>query len=100
MPSALTSIGHQQLSVSSTALALTVPSGLRPCHALIQCGATNTVRWIADGVTDPTSSLGILLAAGTVLDLTDPEGDYATVINQIKFIKTGNDATLDIEYFV
>lgn len=96
---ALSSIGHQQLTVSTSALSLTVPTGTRPTHALIQCGATNAVRWRADG-TDPTSSVGIALAASTVLDLTDPMGDYSSVIAKFRVIRSGGaDATLDIEYF-
>lgn len=95
---ALNSIGHQQLTVSSSAVALTLPTGKRPCHALIQCGATNTVRWRADG-TDPTTTVGILISALTVLDLTDPEGDYSGLLGKIKLIATGSDATVDVEYF-
>lgn len=95
---ALSSIGHQQLTVSSSAVALTVPSNTRPTHALIQCGATNTVRWRADG-TAPTTTVGILIAAGAVLDLTDPMGDYGSVIAKIQLIATSADATVDVEYF-
>lgn len=104
----LTSLGHQQLTVSTTAVALTLPTTTvngvtkshRVRHALIQCGATNAVRWIADGATDPTASLGIALEASTALDFTDPMGDYFGIISRIKFIRSGGaDATLDIEYF-
>lgn len=101
MSIALTSLGHQQLTVSNAAagVGLTVPSGKRPCHAFIQCGATNAVRWTATG-TAPDANTGIALAAGAMLDLTDPMSDYATVINELLFIRSGaSDATLDIEYF-
>lgn len=103
----LTSLGHQQLTVSTTGIGLTLPTTTvngvtkshRVRHALIQCGATNAVRWRADG-TDPTASAGIALAASTALDFTDPMGDYFGIISQIKFIRSGGaDATLDIEYF-
>lgn len=97
MSYAINGIGHQQLTVSSSAVSLTVPSGKNPTHAIIQCGATNTVRWRVGAA--PTSSIGILLAALTILDFTDPMGDYHTVIKNIQFIATGSDATLDIEYF-
>ncbi len=95
MASRLNSLGHQQLTVSNTAVGLTVPAGTT--RAVIQCGATNTVRWSA-GVT-PTASLGIELAAGTILDLSDPMGEYPEFIRAIRFIRTASDATLDIEYF-
>ena len=96
---AIQSVGHQQLTVSTTALNLTKPSGTRPRRVLIQCGATNGTRWRADG-TDPTASIGIALAADQMLDLTDPMGDYAAFIDKVKFIRSGGaDATLDIEYF-
>lgn len=99
MSAPLNPIGHQQLTVSTTAVGLTFPTGRRPTHALIQCGATNGVRWRADG-TDPTSSVGIALAADNVLDLSDPMGNYVSLLEKVKFIRSGAaDATLDIEYF-
>lgn len=95
----MNSIGHQQLTVSTTAVGLTVPTGTHPKHALIQCGVTNGVRWRADK-TAPTDANGIALAGSEVLDLTDPMGNYSGLIMNIKFIRSGaNDATLDIEYF-
>ena len=95
---ALNSIGHQQVTISTTAVSLTLPTDRRPTHAIIQCGATNGVRWRADG-TAPTASVGIALAADSILDLSDPMGDYHTMIERIQFIRSGGaDATLDIEY--
>lgn len=99
MSVSIQSIGHQQLTVSTSALSLTLPTGKIPTHALIQCGATNGVRWRADG-TDPTASVGIALAADGVLDLTDPGASYSSLIRALRFIRSGDaDATLDIEYF-
>lgn len=91
-------IGHEQLTVSTTAVGLTPPTGLRPRHALISI-QTNAIRWRADG-TDPTASIGIPKAAATEIDLTDPMGDYAGFLSKAKFIRSGGaDATLDIQYF-
>lgn len=97
MPGATNSIGHQQLTVSSTAVGLTVPSGTHPKHALISV-QTAAVRWRADG-TNPTTSVGNPLAATDRLDWTDPMGNYSSLIANIKFIATGGDATLDVEFF-
>jgi len=89
--------GHEQLTVSTTAVGLSVPNNTT--RALIQCGATNGVRWRADGVA-PTSAIGIALAADGVLDLTDPLGEFVEFLDAIQFIRSGGaDATLDIEYF-
>jgi len=94
---ALNSIGHQQLTVSSSAVGLTKPTGLRPRRALINV-QTNAIRWRADG-TDPSATVGNPLAAGERLDWTDPMGDYSHLIDNIKFIRQSADATLDVEYF-
>jgi len=97
MAGATNSIGHQQLTVSSSAVGLTVPTGTHPKHALITI-QTNGVRWRADG-TNPTSSVGNPLAANDRLDWTDPMGNYSSLIPKINFIATAGDATLDVEYF-
>lgn len=98
---ALNSIGHQQLTVSSTAVGLTVPTGTKPTHALITV-QTDSVRWRADG-TAPTAAVGNLIIATAsatgVLDLSDPNGIYTQIIGNIQFIRVTTDATLDIEYF-
>lgn len=93
----LNSIGHQQLTVSSTAVGLTKPTGKRPRRAIITV-QTDAVRWRADGV-DPTSSVGNPQAANSRLDWTDPMADYSALIDNVKFIRVTNDAVLDIEYF-
>jgi hypothetical protein len=53
--------GYQQLTSLATATALTVPAGADV--AIIQAEA-QAVRWRDDG-TDPTSSVGMRLAAGS-----------------------------------
>lgn len=94
---ALNSIGHQQLTVSSTAVGLTQPTGLRARRALITV-QTDAVRWRADGV-NPTASVGNPLAANDRLDWTDPMADYSALIDKVKFIRVTTDATIDVEYF-
>ena len=97
MGEATNSIGHQQLTVSTTAVSLTVPTGKHPKHALITV-QTAGVRWRGDG-TAPTASVGNPLAADERLDLSDPMGNYSSLIANIQFIRSGGaDATLDIEY--
>lgn len=81
--------GYQQLTVSTTAVSLTVPDGAD--YAQIQCATTN-VRWRDDG-TAPTSSLGLQLLAGAELL-------YDANPKKIQFIRSGAaDATLDISYY-
>lgn len=94
---ALNSVGHQKLTVSSTAVGLTKPTGTRPRRAIITV-ETDAVRWRADG-TDPDSSTGIPQAASSRIDWTDPMADYSALIDKVKFIRVTNDATLNIQYF-
>ena|SRR5438132_7979366 len=89
--------GHQQLTVSNTAVSLTPsPAGSRPMHALIYVG-TDAIRWRADG-TAPTAAIGILVPAGGYIDWTDPQGNYLGLIARAQFIRVTTDATLDIAY--
>ena len=89
------STGRQQLTVSNSAVTLTVPS--ETAGALIYVGS-NPIRFTLDG-TDPTSSLGIALSAGDFIDLTDPDADYRGLLLAMKLIRSGSsDAVCDIEY--
>ena len=93
----LNHIGHQQLSVAGSAVALTIaPVGATPRHALIFVG-TDSVRWRADG-TAPTATVGILVPANSYIDWTDPLGDFWGLIKNVQFIRTNTSATLDIAY--
>lgn len=96
---AFSTVGDQQLTVSSSAVRLTVPSGTKPTHALIYVGG-GAIRWLG-GLTassTPTASVGILVAAGGYIDWTDPGGDYFGLISNAQFIRVGADATLDVIY--
>jgi hypothetical protein len=98
--SALNQIGHETLTVAATAVGLTPPAGKRPKHALIKVN-TGDIRWRADG-TDPTDTVGVVVAAGGFIDWTDPSeySDYWGLISRVRFIRdTATSAELDIAYF-
>lgn len=103
----LNAVGYQQLTVSTGAVPLVLPTATRPKRALILCGplnaaTTNYVRWRADG-TNPTSTVGMPLPVGDYLDLTFEDGfDFFGILGTIKFIRDSGaaaDATLEITYF-
>lgn len=90
-------IGAQTLTVSTTSVGLTVP--VNTSHAIIQVTVAN-VRWRADE-TDPTTSAGIVVAAGSNIEFMDPTGNYEGVLRSIEFIRDdAADATLEIAYFM
>lgn len=80
--------GYQQITSLSAAAGLTVPSGARV--AVIQA-ETQAVRWRDDG-TDPTASVGQVLAAGADMVYT---GD----LSAIKFIEATASAKLNVSYY-
>ena len=89
-------IGYQQITDLTSAVGLTVPAmdktGLRqmPTSALIT-PLTGAVRWRDDG-TNPSSTVGMPLAAGVTLQ-------YDGNLNGIKFINNGGTAELNISYY-
>ena len=92
--------GQQTLTVSTTAVSLTLPTGVgaKPKHALIYVGNAN-VRWIAEGTT-PTSTLGMPVAAGSYISWLEPGFNYYGMISRVQFIRDdATDATLEIFYF-
>lgn len=81
--------GYQQLTVSNTAVSLTVPTGA--LGALIQC-QSNGVRWRDDG-TDPTASVGMTLDTPNILD-------YDGTLSKLRLIRSGgSDSILNISYY-
>ena len=84
----------QTLTVSSTAVSLTVPA--RANAALITV-ESNSIRWWDDGST-PTASAGHLATAGTQVMYFDT-GDRDLIVN-FKAIRVTSDATLQISYYV
>jgi hypothetical protein len=81
-------LGYQQITSLSSATGLTVPVGAT--RALI-APLTQTIRWRDDGV-NPTSSVGMPVAAGTYLSY---DGD----LKNIKFIEATASAELNITYY-
>lgn len=84
----LAAAGYQQLTSLAAAAGLTVPDGT--LMAIIQA-ETQNVRWRDDG-TNPTTSVGMVLAAGTSLVYT---GSFAA----IKFIEVTASAKLNVSYY-
>ena len=76
-----TCMGYQQIADLSSAVGLTVPvlapdgSNQKPTFALIIC-ETQGIRWRDDG-TSPSSSVGMILAAGVPLQCDEP-ADFMT----------------------
>ena len=87
-PSALTARGYQQLTSLASAAALTVPANTTV--ALIQA-ESQSIRWRDDG-TDPTTSVGMVLAAGESLFFTG-------TLSAFKAIEISASATLNISYY-
>ena len=80
--------GYQQLTSLGTAQALTVPAGARA--AIIQA-ETQGVRWRDDG-TNPTASVGMVIAAGSDFFYT---GDLAA----IRLIEQAASAKVNVSYY-
>lgn len=82
--------GYQQITVSSTALALTVPAGTK--RAVIGVEA-QPIRYRLDG-TNPTASVGFNVKADVTFEIVGNEA-----IKALKMIRTGTDATVNVHYF-
>lgn len=87
-PGPLTPKGYQQITSLSSAASLTVPSGAT-C-AILQ-PETQSIRWRDDG-TNPTASVGIVLAAGESLF-------YTGSLSALRAIETAASAKLNISYY-
>ena len=91
----LTPLGYQQLTVSTAAVGLTVPSGARVAMMVLN-GNTNGVRWRDDGV-DPTAAIGMPISFE---DGGNQFFKYDGKLARIKFIRSGGaDAVLNISYY-
>lgn len=84
-------LGYQQLTVSSTAVALTVPTNAEAALVDVE---SNDVRWRDDG-TNPTASVGKYLSSGTHYTFIGAEELAA-----LKFIRVSADAKLNITYYI
>jgi hypothetical protein len=90
-PAGIKPLGYQQLTVSTTAVGLSVPA--KAIRAVIGVEA-QPIRWRDDG-TNPTSSVGTLQKADTFIEIYDPKA-----LNAFKAIRQdASDATLNISYY-
>lgn len=81
-------------SVSNTAVALpTIPAKAKRVYITSE---TDAVRWRADG-TDPTAAVGHVLAKDDSISFTG--ANYRSLLENIRFIRVTNDASLKITYF-
>ena len=89
-------LGYQQVTNLASSTGLSIPTtdafgnNIKPMMALIT-PETQSVRWRDDGV-DPTSSVGMPLAAGVTLSY---DGD----LNKLRFIEQTASAKLNISYY-
>lgn len=93
-------LGYRTLTVSGAAIGLSsgtdpndgtapaIPVGASHCTIQVQ---TNPVNFRDDG-TAPTAAQGFPLSAGTIVE-------SQRVSTNLKFIRTGSDATLHINYY-
>ena len=83
--------GYQQITVSTSAVGLTVPAGATRAVLGIEA---QPLRYRDDG-TDPTTSVGFLVAAGGTMELDSKES-----LEAFKAIRSsGSDATLNVLYY-
>jgi len=81
------SVGDEQVAVSSVAIGITAASGA--IAAMVTNGAEPIrVRWGT-----PTASVGHYLNPYSVLDL------YEDDMTDVKFIRVSSDSTIDVTYF-
>lgn len=84
-------LGYQQLTVSSTAVALTLPAtGI--VRMAVMVVETDAIRYRDDG-TSPTASVGMPVASGGGVIV------YNAAISKFKAIRQTNDAKLNISYY-
>jgi hypothetical protein len=89
---AMTPLGPGQYGVSPiSATALTIPSGA--LYAVIQAYGGNCLRYTTDGLTTPTTSVGMWLEAQS-LTLVGPQ-----MIANFRIIAASSGATFSAEYF-
>ena len=83
-------VGYQQIGTAAlaSAVGLTVPDGAQ--SAILQA-ETQDIRWRDDG-TNPTTSVGMNLTAGT-------EFLYTGELSEIKFIRVTSGAILNVSFY-
>jgi len=90
-PIGLKPLGYEQITVSTTAKTLTIPSGA--VRAVLVAEA-QPLRYRVDG-TSPTSTVGFLVASGIPFEL------YGSVtLDQFRTIRSGGtDSVLSVHYY-
>ena len=84
-------VGYQQLTVTGTAVALTVPSNANSATIVVE---DNGVRFRDDG-TNPTAGIGMPLYQNQSIQLQS-----RSMLEAIKFIRvSATSATLNISYY-
>jgi hypothetical protein len=90
MPAQYNVVGFESLTVSNSAVGLTLPTGAKSFVGKLE---TADIRARGDG-TAPTASVGVLIETGEVMVLADSE------VNRSRFIRVGgSDGTLQGHYY-
>lgn len=84
------SVGYQQITATGSAQSLTVPAGATSAEI---CVSTAAVRW-RDDATDPTTSVGMPIAAATW-----PCKFYTGPLQAFRFIAVSGSPVLDVSYY-
>ena len=88
VPGQISPLGYQQITTLSAATSLTVPKGAT--YAVIQAEGAD-IRWRDDG-TDPTASVGMVIASGDTLP-------FAARLGAVRFIQETAGGVLNISYY-
>ena len=82
-------------ATTATPVQFALSPGAKPNHAIISV-ETNSIRYTINGQ-EPTSAVGIPVAAGGYIDWTDPAVDYSDMIQKFKVIGVSGTATLNMQ---
>lgn len=83
-------LGYQQLTVSSTAVAFTLPAG--PVRMAVVMVEDNPVRFRDDG-TNPSASVGTLVQPNVAILVC------GAAMNKFRAIRQGSDAKLSVHFY-
>lgn len=90
-PAGLRVLGYQQITVSTTAIGLTVPAKTIRAKIVVEA---QPLRYRLDG-TDPSSTVGTLALAGAEIEVFKKE-----VLAAFKAIRSGGtDSVISVHYF-
>lgn len=83
-------LGYQQVAVSTTAVGLTLPSGV--VRMAVITVEDNPIRFRDDG-TNPSSTVGVLVQPDVTILVCGP------AVSGFRAIRTGADAKLSVSYY-